>query len=86
MTNFDGGTITPEVQAEFLKKYAHLIGVVGEDKYYVYDTEALAKNVKVKDKAFKVIHVDGKPVQVITMKKEEAETIVKCSNLKFGDF
>ena len=84
MTNFDEGIITPEVQAEFLKKYAHLIGIIGEDKYYVYDHKPVSHELS--DKAFRVIHVNGKPVQIIKMSKEEAETLVKCSNLKLGDF
>ena len=87
MNKVDGGAITPEMQAEFLAKYAHLIGIVGNDKYYVYDTPALSKTIEwTLDKAFKVITIDGKAVQVVTMSKKEAETMVKCSNLKFGDF
>ena len=84
MTSSDGGAITPEMQAEFLAKYAHLIGIVGTDKYYAYEHNASGN--KLSDKAFRVIFVDGKPVQVIKMSKKEAETMVKCSNLKFGDF
>ena len=30
------GSVTPEAQGEYLKKHAHLIGVVGEEHNYVH--------------------------------------------------
>ena len=72
----NGGTVTPEMQAAFLSKYAHLEGIVGNDKYYSY-TET--------GKGFRVTFVDGKAVQVTKMSAEEAKTMVACGNLKFGE-
>lgn len=80
----DGGAVTPEMQAQWLAKWAHLIGQVDGDKYYVYDSEPVANELK--DVAFRVIFADGKPVQVMKMEKKAAETIVGNANLKFGDF
>ena len=80
----DGGAVTPEMQAQWLQKWTHLIGQVDGDKYYVYDNEPLPNNLK--DVAFRVIYCDGKPVQVLKMQKEAAEAIVANKNLKFGEF
>lgn len=80
MNRSDGGAVTPEMQYEWLKKYAHLEGIVGNSKYFVYN---IATGL---DVGFQVIVVDGKPVQVMKMTKDEAKTIVACSKLKFGDF
>ena len=82
----NGGSITPEMQAAFLSKYAHLEGIVGDDKYYSYETSAPSKNIKsINGKAFKVTYVNGKAVQVTKMTIEEAKTMVACGNLKFGE-
>jgi len=79
--------VTPAMQAEFLEKYATCLGVVGDDKYYVYEIEAPANGLeKINEKAFRVTFVNGKPVLVITLSKEVAETMVNCYKLKFGDF
>ena len=72
----NGGSVTPEMQATFLSKYAHLEGIVGNDKYYTY-TET--------GKGFRVTFIDGKAVQVTKMSADEAKTMVACSKLKFGD-
>lgn len=72
----NGGSVTPEMQAVFLGKYAHLEGIVGDDKYYTYAETG---------KGFRVTFVDGKAVQVTKMSAEEAKTMVACSKLKFGD-
>ena len=79
--------ITPEMQAEFLDKYATLLGIVENDKYYVYEIEAPAHGLEqMKDKAFRVTFINGKPVLVITLARDIAETIINCYKLKFGDF
>ena len=72
----NGGTVTPEMQAAFLSKYAHLEGIVGNNKYYSYAETG---------KGFCVTFVGGKAVQITKMTAEEAKTMVACSNLKFGE-
>ena len=70
------GYITPEKQASFLAKYAHLEGIVGDEYYYTYNETG---------KGFRVTKVDGKAVQITKMTAEEAKTMVACSKLKFGE-
>lgn len=72
----NNGCITPEKQAEFLSKYAHLEGIVGDDWYYTYDETG---------KGFRVTKLDGCVVQVSKMSAQEAKTMVACSKLKFGE-
>ena len=72
----NNGCITPEKQAEFLSKYAHLEGIVGDDWYYTYDETG---------KGFRVTKLDGHVVQISKMSAQEAKTMVACSKLKFGD-
>lgn len=69
------GCITPEAQAEFLSKHAHLEGIIGMVKYYTY-----------RGQGFKVIHVAGKVAQVNKMSEAEVKRIVSCAKLKFGGF
>ena len=76
VTYSEGGSVTPEMQYEFLKRYAHFEGAVGDDKYYSYEETG---------KGFCVKFVNGKPVQVIKMSANEAKTMVACSKLKFGE-
>lgn len=83
-TYVDGGAITPELQAAWLQKWTHLLGIVNGDKYYVYDNEPVSNDLR--DVAFRVIYCDGKPVQVMKMNKKAAEAIIANKNLKFGDF
>ena len=75
-TYSEGGSVTPEMQYEFLKRYAHFEGTVGEDKYFTYVGMG---------KGFCVKFADGKPVQVIKMTEREAKTMVICDRLKFGE-
>ena len=70
------GCITPEKQAEFLSKYAHLEGIVGNDWYYTYEETV---------KGFRVTNIDGKTVQINKMSANEAKTMVACSKLKFNE-
>lgn len=79
----NGGSVTPEMQAEFLSRYAHLEGIVGNDWYYTYDN--VVPFNRIRGKGFKVTVVDGKAVQVTKMTSEEAKTMVACSKLKFGE-
>ena len=84
------GNVTPGMQAAFLEKYAKCIGVVGDDKYYVYEMpeeEPVAKGLEhINEKAFRVTYVNGEPVFVITLGKDIAETLINCYKLKFGEF
>ena len=81
-----GGYVTPEMQAEFLSRYAHLEVIVGDDQYYSYETPAPSKNIKgINGKAFKVTYVNGKAIQVTKMTVDEARKIIECSKLKFGE-
>jgi hypothetical protein len=86
------GIITPEIQAEFLSKFAHLEGeTIGQAniivKYYTvqYDPALKPYPKNWKESGFKVIYYDGHPVQVERIGVEEAKTMAKCSKLKFGD-
>lgn len=82
------GNITPGMQAAFLEKYARCIGVVGDDKYYVYEIlegAPIPKGLEhINEKAFRVTYVNGEPVFVITLGKDIAETLINCYKLKFG--
>ena len=87
MTSDGEELVTPKMQAEFLEKYATCLGVVGDDKYYVYEPEAPAKGFeKLNEKVFRVTFVNGKPVLVITLARDVAETIINGYKLKFGEF
>lgn len=76
----DGGVITPEMQATFLNKYAHLEGIINDGpftyNYYSYPETG---------KGFKVTLTDGKAVQVDKMSVNDVKTIVSCNKLKFGE-
>ena len=78
VTYNDGGSVTPEMQAEFLSRYAHLEGITddGITKYYSYPETG---------KGFKVTFFNGKAVQVTRMSIDEVKTMVACSKLKFGE-
>ena len=75
------GCLTPEAQAEFLSKHAHLEGIVpfdaldGNVKYYTYNGQG-----------FKVICVDGKAIQINKIDADEVKRIVSCAKLDFGGF
>lgn len=87
----DNGAITPEMQGEFLKRYAHLEGVKCESgvtvKYYTYeypDGTPIPKGLG--NCGFKVVEYNGKTVQVTKIGLDEAKTMAKCINIKFGGF
>lgn len=87
----DNGSVTPEMQGEFLKRYAHLEGVKYEKgvavKYYTYeypDGAPVSKGMS--NCGFKVIEYNGKTVQVTKIGLEEAKTLAGAINLKFGGF
>ena len=69
------GYITPERQAEFLKRHGHLEGIVGSVKYYTYNGGG-----------FKVTYVGGQVAQINKINPEEIKTILACKDLKFGGF
>ena len=69
------GYVTPEKQAEFLKRHAHLETIINGVKYYTYNGGG-----------FKVTHVGGQVAQVDKMDADEIKRIVSCSKLKFGGF
>ena len=69
------GYITPERQAEFLKRHAHLEGIVGSVKYYTYNGAG-----------FKVTYVGGQVAQIDKINPDEIKLIISCSKLKFGGF
>lgn len=93
--------ITPEIQENFLKKYGHLEGIVGNDTYYTFDGlipvqpasgpiifkySRFIRTDKYECCGFKVTHVDGKAVQVSKMSSDSARAMVACANLVFGEF
>ena len=69
------GYITPERQAEFLKRHGHLEGIIGNERYYTYNGGG-----------FKVITVAGKVAQINKINPDEIKLIMSCSKLKFGGF
>lgn len=75
------GCLTPEAQAEFLSKHAHLEGIArmtalnGVSKYYTYNGEG-----------FRVMVIDDKVVQINKMDADEVKRIVSCAKLDFGGF
>lgn len=71
----ENGYITPERQADFLSKHAHLEGIIGMVKYYTF-----------RGQGFKVIHVNGKVAQINKMSEAEIKKIISCAKLKFGGF
>ena len=87
----DNGAITPEMQGEFLKKYAHLEGVKYEKgvavKYYTYEyPDGVPVPKGMSNCGFKVVEYNGKAVQVTKIGLEEAKTLAGVINLKFGGF
>lgn len=70
----ENGCITPASQAEYLRKHAHLLGIIGKVKFYELD-----------DQGYKVFIIDGIVAQVEKIKLEDAKTIIK-NNLKLGGF
>lgn len=69
------GYITPERQAEFLKRHAHLEGIINDVKYYTYNGAG-----------FKVTYVGGQVAQVDKINPDDIKLILRCSELKFGGF
>ena len=69
------GCLTPEAQAEFLSKHAHLEGFIGMVKYYTY-----------RGQGYKVIYVAGMVAQVNKMDADDVKRIVSCAKIKFGGF
>lgn len=69
------GYVTPTKRADFLSHHAHLIGIVGDVKYYDFN-----------NMGFKVIRRAGIVAQVERISIEEARRIVGCSILDFGGF
>ena len=93
--------ITPEIQENFLKKYGHFEGSVGDDSYYTFNglipVQPLSGPIiftysrfidynKYECCGFKVTHVDGRAVQVTKMSADSARAMVACSKLEFGGF
>ena len=67
-----GGSITPKAKAEYLKHHAHLLGIIGNVKYFDYE-----------GKGFKVISAGEYVAQVEECDLEEAKKIISCSKLDF---
>lgn len=84
------GVVTPEMQHEYLKRWAHLEGEKIEPsgvsvKYFtVNDGVPIPKQLL--DAGFKVICYNGKAVQVNRITKDEAKTMASCLKLSFGGF
>lgn len=84
--------ITPAMQGEFLKKYAHLEGESVENvkltiKYYTYESINGAPVCHgLANAGFKVIEYDGKAIQVTKMGADEARLLGKNTKLQFGGF
>ena len=84
--------VTPAMQGEFLKKYAHLEGESTENvtltlKYYTSTTiDGAPVCHGLKDAGFKVIEYDGKAIQVIKIGSDEARLLGKNTKLQFGGF
>ena len=73
------GVITPETQAEFLKKYGHL-----EEESTNYVT--VSKYYTLGENGYRVLFYDKKPIQVTKMKAKEAKVMAESALLKFGGF
>ena len=73
--NFDHGCVTPESQAEFLKRYGHFLGVIENVKYYEYSNQG-----------FRVITINGMIAQVDKIPVEYARIVMACKKIKFGGF
>lgn len=71
----DNGYITPERQAEFLRRHGHLECISEGSKYYTYDGSG-----------FKVIMVGKRVAQIIKMSEDEVKRIASCTKLDFGGF
>lgn len=73
------GVITPQAQAEHLKKNGHLEGEstngINVVKYYTMG-----------DSGYRVLMYNGKAIQVTKMTAEEAALMAKTSMLRFGGF
>lgn len=69
------GYITPDNQAEFLSKHAHLLGIVGNEKFYEYN-----------NMGFKVITIGDCVAQVMKIPVDDARMIILCKGLNFGGF
>lgn len=92
MEKNQSSAITPEIQGEFLKKYAHLEGENVENvsltiKYYTYTSiDGAPVCIGLRDAGFKVIEYDGKAIQVVKMGADEARLLGKNTKLQFGGF
>lgn len=87
----NNGSVTPEMQGEFLKRYAHLEGIKYDKgvavKYYTYEyPDGVPVPKGMSNCGFKVIECNGKAVQVTKIGLEEAKTMAGAINLKFGGF
>ena len=92
--NRNNASITPQVQANFLEKYAHCIGVTYDqnsslkEKFFVYNANTsnnCPRNITCLDNVgFRVLYSNSEAVQVIKHTAEEIKTMAKCSNLNFN--
>lgn len=90
----DNASVTPQVQADFLEKFAHCIGVTNNtnspitEKYFVYNVNAsysYPQNITCLDNVgFRVIYNNGEAVQVIKHTAEEIKIMAKCNNPNFN--
>lgn len=92
--NRDNASVTPQLQAEFLEKFAHCIGVTSDpnsiitEKYFMYNVNTSygypQNNTCLDNVGFRVIYNNGEAVQVIKHTAEEIKIMAKCNNLDFN--
>lgn len=69
------GCVTPQMQAEHLRRHGHLEGIIDNVRYYTFNGDG-----------YKVIYVGDLVAQVIKISEDECKRIVACSQLKYGGF
>ena len=87
--NRDSPSVTPEMHAKFLEKYAHCLGVVYDppktEKFFVYNIDSHEMSYGMENIGFKVIYNDDKAVQVIKYSADAVKRMAECAGIKFGD-
>lgn len=87
--NRDSASVTPKMQADFLEKFAHCIGVVHKppqtEKFFVYDINMNEMSYGLEKLGFRVLYVNGEAVQVFKHTADEVKRMAACSGIKFGE-
>lgn len=87
--NRDSASVIPQMQADFLEKFAHCLGIVNRppetEKFFIYDINPHDMSYEIENIGFRVLYVDGKAVQVFKHTADEVKRMAACSGLKFGN-